>query len=340
MSLEDVFLRDVLDHPNDDTPRLVYADWLQEQGDEERQVRAELIRTQCELGRLPPGDRRRAGLEGQARAILKEHGRKWTQPLRRERLGRGWEFRRGFVEGVTLSIRKQFVPKAARLFALAPIRAVRFRDASNELDDLMTSSYLARLRSIDLREMCRCGFCRINLELRRLFACPALANLTALVLASDRVNVETAQHLAASPYLTHLATLDLSNNALGDKGVAALAESPHLPALTSLALSNNGIGPEGARVLAGSELLARLTTLDLSDNRVGNAGARVLATSPNAAGLTMLDLRNNEISAAGARAVARSRHLGAEVQVRLGGNDVDKESGAELRDRFGKRVKW
>jgi hypothetical protein len=38
--------------------------------------------------------------------------------------------------------------------------------------------------------------------------------------------------------------------------------------------------------------------------------------------------------------VARSRHLGAEVQVRVGGNDVDKESGAELRGRFGKRVKW
>src|SRR5688572_17928114 len=37
-------------NPEDDTPRLVYADWLQENGDEER---AEFIRVQCELAKLP-----------------------------------------------------------------------------------------------------------------------------------------------------------------------------------------------------------------------------------------------------------------------------------------------
>ena len=36
--------------PDDDTPRLVYADWLQEQGEE---ARAEFIRVQCELERNP-----------------------------------------------------------------------------------------------------------------------------------------------------------------------------------------------------------------------------------------------------------------------------------------------
>lgn len=36
-------------HPDEDTPRLVYADWLDEHGEGER---AELIRVQCELARL------------------------------------------------------------------------------------------------------------------------------------------------------------------------------------------------------------------------------------------------------------------------------------------------
>src|SRR5262245_43036044 len=41
-------------NPDDDTPRLVYADWLQENGDE---ARAEFIRTQIELEHLGPDPR-------------------------------------------------------------------------------------------------------------------------------------------------------------------------------------------------------------------------------------------------------------------------------------------
>jgi uncharacterized protein (TIGR02996 family) len=44
----DSFLRDILDHPFDDAPRLIYADWLEDHGEE---ARAEFIRVQCELAR-------------------------------------------------------------------------------------------------------------------------------------------------------------------------------------------------------------------------------------------------------------------------------------------------
>lgn len=50
MTLEESALRiAIVTEPDDDTPRLVYADWLQENGQEER---AEFIRLQCELSRL------------------------------------------------------------------------------------------------------------------------------------------------------------------------------------------------------------------------------------------------------------------------------------------------
>ena len=42
-------LRAILDDPHDDVPRLVYADWLEEHGDETERVRAEFIRVQIEL---------------------------------------------------------------------------------------------------------------------------------------------------------------------------------------------------------------------------------------------------------------------------------------------------
>jgi uncharacterized protein (TIGR02996 family) len=43
----------ILAAPEDDAPRLIYADWLADQGDP---LRAEFIRTQCRLARLPPSD--------------------------------------------------------------------------------------------------------------------------------------------------------------------------------------------------------------------------------------------------------------------------------------------
>jgi uncharacterized protein (TIGR02996 family) len=46
LAQHEAFLRAIFDTPDDDTPRLVYADFLQENGDEDR---AEFIRVQCEM---------------------------------------------------------------------------------------------------------------------------------------------------------------------------------------------------------------------------------------------------------------------------------------------------
>lgn len=43
------FLLAIHENPDDDAPRLMFADWLSENGQDER---AELVRVQCELDRL------------------------------------------------------------------------------------------------------------------------------------------------------------------------------------------------------------------------------------------------------------------------------------------------
>ena len=43
------FLRKIADHPDEELPRLIFADWLEEQGD----PRAELIRVQCRRSSVP-----------------------------------------------------------------------------------------------------------------------------------------------------------------------------------------------------------------------------------------------------------------------------------------------
>jgi uncharacterized protein (TIGR02996 family) len=71
-------LKAICENPDDDTPRLVFADWLQEHGEEER---AEFIRVQCEVARLRADDGRRDELVRRAGALQKRFGKRWLGEL-------------------------------------------------------------------------------------------------------------------------------------------------------------------------------------------------------------------------------------------------------------------
>ena len=86
------FFRDILANPDDDTPRLIYADWLDDQGDS---ARAEFIRVQCELSRLKQAGKRDENLVQREAALLTENQAKWAKPLV-SRLYHA-EFERGFL---------------------------------------------------------------------------------------------------------------------------------------------------------------------------------------------------------------------------------------------------
>ena len=59
MTHDEAFLQAILEAPDDDAPRLIYADWLEEQGD----PRGAFIRVQCQLARMAEDDPRRPALE-------------------------------------------------------------------------------------------------------------------------------------------------------------------------------------------------------------------------------------------------------------------------------------
>jgi uncharacterized protein (TIGR02996 family) len=93
---DDAFLRAILQDPDDDVPRLVYADWLDERGD----PRGEFIRVQCRLATLGPEDARRPSLVRVERGLLERHRDEWLGPLRP--LASRWAFRRGFLDLVAV----------------------------------------------------------------------------------------------------------------------------------------------------------------------------------------------------------------------------------------------
>jgi uncharacterized protein (TIGR02996 family) len=100
VSLEEAFLRDIVEHPDDDAPRLAYADWLMEYGDEARQARGEFIAAQCALARDGARGDDRERWKRRQRGLLRKHRKDWLgEP---EMLVAGWEYRRGFLDRMTL----------------------------------------------------------------------------------------------------------------------------------------------------------------------------------------------------------------------------------------------
>src|SRR5262245_13423738 len=97
--IQDAMLRAIVDSPDDDRPRLLYADWLEEQGDPER---ADFIRVQCSLASLAESDPRRPELRQREAALLNQFGWVWAEELGTQISE--WQFRRGFVERVTFCL--------------------------------------------------------------------------------------------------------------------------------------------------------------------------------------------------------------------------------------------
>src|SRR5450755_1239427 len=92
MTIEGAFLQAILEAPDDDFSRLVFADWLEEHSD----PRGEFIHLQCRLALMDADDLSRSDLEARECELLRLHQDEWLGPLRP--LLCGWTFRRGFLD--------------------------------------------------------------------------------------------------------------------------------------------------------------------------------------------------------------------------------------------------
>jgi uncharacterized protein (TIGR02996 family) len=339
---EQSFLTAILAAPDDDTPRLVFADWLDERGTDDDKARAALIRTQCAAELLPPGSPERRRLDRQASAIVKANEKRWLKDLRAGKFGTDYKFRRGFLDGVSMSPTK-FIKRGGDLLTLAPtLRSVRFPYAANEVTELAASPFLARIASADLTLMCTCGFCGIDEELRDLFKSKHAHNLRALNISRDRVDAEVVGALVRSPNLANLTELDLSDNPLGGDGLAALAKAKNLGRLTALTLSrvckaSSAADLTGFQTFARSKHFPALKRLTLEGDAVNAVAVTALVAAPFFPQLTHLDLSHNRIGEQGAKALA-----GADTSLEtldLSGNALGARGIKWLRARFGDRLR-
>src|SRR5215207_10420738 len=171
MSDEDALLAAIIANPDEDTVRLVYADWLDENGDSER---AEFIRlqvAQADKPRMYDADHFRA------EALFRKNGEAWLAELPKLH-GIEWEdtFRRGFGYAIRVQAGELLLRHHARLFAAEPIQALTLYEADEGmLSKVLQIPEVERLTELYLG---RCRVARGRFDV--LTDCPRLTRLRTL----------------------------------------------------------------------------------------------------------------------------------------------------------------
>jgi uncharacterized protein (TIGR02996 family) len=328
--LECDFVAAIRVDPEDDTLRLVAADWYLENGDPDR---ATFIRLQCEQAHLTAQATRRAEIGTICTSLLEAHGKRWLDPQseitkrdpRIEIIATAREedlflvrsedryfyqgapflhayFRRGFIEEIQTDPSSFLV--SADLFSRIPFRRLWLRPEGLErLARVLTCPHLEEIPLLDLSGH---GLRSAGAEV--LFGSEGLARLRGLDLSGNELTAADMARLAASRSPSPLQVLELGeaksgghwdthtlSNSLGDEGLALLASSPHLERLLRLNLSANQIGSQGIAALAASRHLGSLRELVLDWNAIGPEGLLALAASHGLPALNALSLEANAL---------------------------------------------
>jgi uncharacterized protein (TIGR02996 family) len=371
MSDSDALLRGILENPDDDAPRLVYADWLEEEGKADH---AELIRIQCERPHSVQRGARAAELEWAVGGSLAATPgvRLW------------WE--RGFIGRITTGL-LNYLDHAGSLASYAPaVEVVLERDNRDdaEMEDLDFEEYDAVFaRFADCPQLTSCialdlsAYCPGIEGMGLILRSPYLSNLRRLNAPNNEAgpsveevarptyarlawanfhNSDSASDcpsvtpLVTSPHLANLEYLDFGSCEQGDDDLLALAATPHMARLRYLNVSVSWFTPAGIEALGRAGSLGALTELDLAHSfgssfterdqpGSGDAHLAALANSPLIGQLTHLSLAGNGISDAGAQALAQSARSLRLTHLDLTSNPIGEAGRSALCQRLGRAVR-
>ncbi|HEX5269331.1 MAG TPA: TIGR02996 domain-containing protein [Gemmataceae bacterium] len=320
------FLDAIVADIDDDAPRLIYADWLDEQGDADR---AELIRVQCRRARLPAWDAAQLRLRLREEELLKEHGEQWLAEMPAVK-GARWEgFRRGVVAEVSFTSFEAMRAGAHACRAVAPVEAVtvrwpRRREGQGAVKPIA-----------ELRELSLTGRPAREGEVGWLADSPQLATLRALT--ARGLWLDALRRLTASPHLSGLKAFRLPSNNLGNTGIRVLTEESLLISLEELTLTGRmyeryGDDPTvqsaGLEALAAWPGLARVRALTVIGSDARRAGVHALLRSPHAEALKELSLRGGRFDGQ-TMAEFYSAPPGLRLETLDLGENVLKDVGAE-----------
>jgi len=317
------FLQRIRAHPDDDAPRLIFADWLEEQSAaqlhsrnrtgtslavEWSEARGRFIRIQIALAQLkeertcedelirrPEREDMQKELMREEQKLLNAHHTEWRASF--EGIAAGEIFHRGFVEEVNVTARN-LLRHADELFAAGPLRHIHLFEPGGSLPGVLQIDLLSRLSALTIHA----SYAGEPLA-RAVARSEHLVGLKTLRLSRNRFGDDGVQHLVTSPILAKLEDLDLGDNELSETSAQMLAASPHFSTIRKLELQNNRLGPVGAETIAGSERFPNLHRLGLSHNEIGTARLHTLSRTQGFLRVPVLDLSDNELRAAGLQVI-------------------------------------
>lgn len=329
MTDHDALLRAICEHPDDDTPRLVFADFLEENGDADR---AAFVRAQIELARTPVWE---------PFAVYCHHrrtdwfdGAPWRHTLPPlDTPGAQWSaapFRRGFGWRVNAATPTEWARVAPRVTRQAPVGELYLNTSATTLDNLRhfaAGEWVRLLRVVHLDGASPVEPTRVLRET------PAATGITDIHFhrSSSQGLPEMIGDLMQTPLGRSVRGLHFHVGSGGlDELLEALnaGDSTRLERLTFATMM--GISAEWVGRLLESPAGRHLTALDLPNNYLGfwvlglplppglaavglsntpSGGVEALSTPDGAPTLRRLDLNRFPLDPEAMRALARSPRL-------------------------------
>jgi uncharacterized protein (TIGR02996 family) len=353
MSTEQALLAAIWEHPHDDTPRLVYADWLEETGDPASAARAEFIRVQCELARLDEYDPRVPGLRKRKGQLKRLNDQAWKAVFQ---VPAPMDFVRGFPSPSNVAVHaRQLAASDADRLQNRPLWWLGFSVNADNWREVFAWPHLDRLDRLEFKDSLPRGWAA------QVAGCPGLRNVEALEFWGVPVRPADLRAILDAWAGRRLTGLGLNSHPVGDAVFKVLARHSAVAGLLKLVLVEAGLTPAGARLLATGGGLTGLRELNICDPigddgvagllrsphlhtlrklylieaGITNAGAAALANCPGLAGLRTLWLTGSRVGITGLRALCESPHLGQLKELYLAGNPVAKTAeGKKLEKRF------
>jgi uncharacterized protein (TIGR02996 family) len=356
----DALYRAILDDPDDDAPRLVWADWLDERGDADR---AAFVRYQCEWARLDPGDPRQEVLWERWLGLLDRNRDRWTAGL--GDAARNCGFWRGLPDWFDVTTGR-LVEQLAELRRHVPAQCLNLY-LTGFRDELMRWPGLEAVRCVDITEASADPYypqssmrgwvwliqsprlrglrsVQIEMDISSVGVLAAMAgsdwpNLRELSVRLGGADADKPpaawDDLTAAGWLPGLRSLDVWGCFLGDAGLATLLSAPRPLALTRLNLGINHLSPRGVRLLADSPALGQVQTIELNGNAVGGWVGELLRSPglPNLTSLMASDVIGSHYSGRDVvRSIAANAPPGRLRVLELHSNGLDAEAVQTLVD--------
>ncbi len=328
MSRESDALAEVLAAPDDDVPRMAYADLLVARGD----PRGELIRVQCAIANGDVEYLEKKELKERAEKLLETHGAAWRAAAGVPESGEV-EWRRGFIDVASLTGEQLAGEVGELLFANEPVRHVKVRVNSKRVATrIAAGTTLQRVTALTLQGTISDDGVAALLE-------GPVDNLRSLNVGGC-VSASGLLALTRCPRLAALERLSLSGSELSGALATALRDRWSLLALQVVYASRCDLTDEDIVELASSPVLAQLLTLCVTDNDYTARAVRALAESTNAASIKWLEVDLCDVEAM--TALSTSTGLVSLTRLLVNGYEwkLPEPLRKQLRKRYGRGLRY